>query len=145
MLIIGCGNLQRGDDAAGELVAQKLRSLGISARICSGEASELLDAWRGADDVLVVDAVVTGAPVGTVHRWSNPQSIPFAKSAGSTHGFGLAEAIALAVAMKELPARLWIYGIESENFQIGAGISPKVECAVDEVVKAIAAEMNTEL
>ena len=123
-------------------MAQKQHSLGIPARICSGEASELLDAWRGADDVLVVDAVVTGAPVGTVHRWGNPQSIPFAKSAGSTHGFGLAEAIALAVALKQLPARLWIYGIESKNFQIGAGISPEVGCAVDEVVNAIQAEVK---
>ena len=142
MLIIGCGNLQRGDDAAGVLVAQQLRSLGVEAKICGGEASELLDAWSRAEDVLVIDAVVTGAPAGTVHRWNNPDSITFGKSVASTHGFGLAEAVGLALAIKRLPASLCICGIEGKNFAIGTAVSPEVKSAVDEVVKAIAVEMK---
>ena len=75
MLIIGCGNRDRGDDGAGILVAERLRELGIEANTRSGEAVDLIEAWKSADDVIVVDAVVTGAPVarcrhGTVgSRW----------------------------------------------------------------------------
>ena len=143
MLVIGCGNLQRGDDAAGILVAERLRAFGIDARVCRGEASELMDAWTGAEEVLVVDAVITGSPVGTVHRWQNPSSIAFCKSATSTHGVGLAEAIGLSRAMQSLPAKLVIYGIEGQNFEIGADISAEVRFAVDEVVKRIAFEVKS--
>jgi len=123
-------------------VAQRLRALGVDARTCCGEASELLDAWSGADNVLVIDAVLTGALVGTVHRWDTPHSIPFGKSASSTHGFGLAEAVGLAVAMNRLPATLRIYGIEGKNFEIGAPVSPEVESAAGRLAMAIAAEMK---
>ena len=66
MLIIGCGNRQRSDDGAGILVAERLRDLGIEADMRTGEAVDLIEAWKGADDVIVVDTVVTGAPSGTV-------------------------------------------------------------------------------
>jgi len=41
MKVIACGNLECGDDAAGILVAQRLREWGIDAR----EAISLFDAW----------------------------------------------------------------------------------------------------
>lgn len=74
MLIIGCGNRQRSDDGAGILVAERLRELGIGADI--GEAADLIEAWKDADDVIVVDAVVTGAPVGTVQAWDGGSRWP---------------------------------------------------------------------
>ena len=96
MLIIGCGNRQRSDDGAGILVAERLRDLGIRAETRSGEAADLIEAWRGADDVIVVDAVVTGAPVGTVQAWDARQPLASVRTTASTHGLGVAEAIELA-------------------------------------------------
>ncbi len=43
MMIIGCGNSDRSDDAAGLLVARRLRELGIDARELSGDMLGLLD------------------------------------------------------------------------------------------------------
>ena len=43
MLIIGCGNRDRGDDAAGVLVAEGLRQLGMDVEIRRGEAAELIE------------------------------------------------------------------------------------------------------
>jgi len=140
MLILGCGNRQRGDDAAGILVAERLRTLGIAAEVCSGEPSELMGAWSGVDDVIVIDAVVAGAPAGTVHVWDGQHPPAFATATASTHGFGVAEAIELARALDRLPARLRVYGIEGKNFEIGSAISPEVECAMEEVVQRIAGE-----
>ncbi len=98
MLIIGCGNRERGDDGAGILVAERLRNLGIEAETRGGEAAELIEAWRGADDVIVVDAVVTGAPVGHGARVGRPAAAGFRRTSASTHGLGVAEAIELAQA-----------------------------------------------
>jgi len=138
-LILGCGNRQRGDDAAGILAAERLGALGIAAEVCAGEASELMDAWSGADDVIVIDAVVSGAPAGTVHLWDGQHPPAFATSAGSTHGLGVVQAIELARALGCLPTRLRVYGIEGRRFEIGSEVSPEVERAIEQVVRRIAA------
>ncbi len=142
MLIIGCGNRRRSDDGAGILVAERLRNLGIPAETRSGEAADLIEAWRGADDVIVVDAVVTGAPVGTVQAWDARQPLASASKAASTHGFGVAEAIGLAQVLQCLPARLQVYGIEGQRFEPGIEISPEVQHAIEDVARRIVARWN---
>lgn len=139
MLIIACGNLDRADDAAGILVAECLHDLGIDARVCSGETSDLMEAWSTDDDVIVVDCVVSGAPTGTVHEWEASRRFTF-QSPGSTHGLGLREAIELARAIGCLPRRLRIYGIEGKNFEVGAPVSAEVNRGVTQVVNQIATE-----
>lgn len=137
MLIIGCGNRQRGDDAAGILVAERLREIGIAAEVCSGQAADLIDAWADAEDVIVVDAVVTGAPAGTVETWDTSRTLTTRKTPATTHGFGVAEAIEIARALDRLPARLQVYGIEARQFEPGSEVSPEVAAGIQEVVRRI--------
>jgi len=140
MLIIGCGNRQRGDDAAGLLAAEKLSAFGIAAHACSGEPAELIEAWAGSDDVVVIDAVVTGAPLGTVHVWDGHQLPKFQTAAHSTHGLGVAEAIPLARVLSRLPAKLRVFGIEGARFGVRSAVSLEVERGVEETVKQIVRE-----
>jgi hydrogenase maturation protease len=141
MLIIGCGNRERSDDGAGILVAERLRELGIKAETRIGEALDLMEAWNGADDVILVDAVLTGAPVGTVQAWDGRQSLAPVWANASTHGLGVAEAIELAQVLDRLPTRLRVYGIEGRRFEPSAEISPEVQCAVEEAVRRIMADL----
>ena len=142
MLIIGCGNRDRGDDAAGVLVAEGLRQLGMDVEIRRGEAAELIEAWSGADDVIVVDAVMTGAPPGSVTLWDGQHSPASPSSTASTHGLGLTEAIELARVLGCLPVKLRVYGIEGRRFEIGVEVSPEVKGAVERVVRNIGAEVK---
>lgn len=138
MKIIGCGNPDRGDDWAGVLVAERLRELGVDAETHIGEPLVFIEAWCPADDVIVVDAVVTGAPTGTVHVWDGwPPRVP-GSARISTHGLDLGQTIELAQALGRLPARLRLYGIEGRQFSPGSNISPEVERAVEWVVRQIA-------
>jgi len=142
MLIIGCGSPERGDDAAGVHVAERLRTLGLNTRVCSGEASELMEAWDRVADVLVIDCVVTGAAAGTVHLWDAYSWLPIKRTGDSTHAFGLGEAVELTRALRRLPARLRIYGIEGQKFEIGSETSAEVLRGVEEVVSRIVAEVT---
>src|ERR1022692_3964722 len=142
MLIIGCGNRERSDDGAGILVAERLRELGIEADTRIGDAADLIEAWKGAEDVIVVDAVVTGAPVGTVQAWDGRQPLTTIRATASTHGLRVAEAIELAHVLDRLPARLRVYGVEGRRFEPGSGISPEVQRAVEEVVQRIIADVR---
>ena len=139
MRIICCGNPERGDDSAGALVAARLRELGVEAETRTGEALELLEAWRGADSVTVVDAVETGAPAGTVWLWDGWQASFPLRSLTSTHGLGLAEAFTLARVLGRLPGRLRVYGIEGRRFELGTEASPEVKLAAEDVARQIVA------
>jgi hydrogenase maturation protease len=139
MKIIGCGNPDRGDDGAGVLVAQRLREEGLDAETHIGDSLALIEAWRSAGDVIVVDAVVTGALAGTVHVWGGrPPRVP-ASPPVSSHGLDIGKTIELAEALDRLPARLRVFGIEGQQFDHGSNISPEVECAIASVVRRIAA------
>jgi hydrogenase maturation protease len=122
LLVLGVGRPDRGDDAAGWLVAQRLDGQPdvIARQVTADPAAWLTDPWWDrADEVVVVDAVVTGAAVGTVHRWS-PHVLPRETwTAGGTHDLGVAATLALAAALDRLPGRLEIVGIEGSRFGIG--------------------------
>lgn len=140
MLIIGCGNRDRGDDGAGVMVAERLREFGVNAEICTGEALTLIETWHGFNDVVVVDAVVTGSPAGKVWLWDSGAARVESSLSLSTHGFGVAEAIELARTLGRLPRRLRVLGIEGRRFDVGGDISPGVVRAVEELAKQLSAE-----
>jgi len=120
MLVLCCGHPDRGDDAAGPLVARRLREMGMDAREHTGDALSLIDAWQDMDEVVLVDAVVTGKRPGTVSAW-DALTAPLAARTrmGSSHALGLAEAIALSRTMGGLPRRLTLVGIEARRFELG--------------------------
>lgn len=141
MLILCCGHPDRGDDAAGVLVAHRLRAMGIDARVHSGEAFSLIEAWSGATEVVLVDAVSTGAPAGTVSRWdAHTASLSSHWFCCSTHSLGIAAAVGIARNLDRLPRYLWIYGIEARQFDAGSKPLPDVMRAVEEVADLIAKE-----
>ncbi len=134
------GTIDRGDDAAGLLVARRLRELGIDAAEHSRDGLSLLEAWRGCEDVILIDAVVTGAPPGEILRWDGADASVIADPVrSSTHAFGVAEALKLARALGRMPARLTIYGIEARQFQMGSSLTPEVAAAVEKLAREILA------
>jgi hydrogenase maturation protease len=144
ILVIGVGNDYSGDDAVGRVVARELKSIeGGSVRVVeeSGEGTALIQVWKGTDLVIVVDAVHSGGVPGTIYRFdTEAQPIPTRFFRYSTHAFSVAEAIELARALSQLPAKLVVYGIEGKNFASGAALSSEAAAAVGEVVGRIKEE-----
>jgi hydrogenase maturation protease len=143
VLILGCGNPDRSDDAAGLLVARRLRELGIDAHEAGGGGLALIDAWSGWADVIVVDAVMSGAPPGTITIWdARTSAFPVGQFRCSTHALGVAEAIELARALDRLPSKLIVFGIEGVRFDPGEPPSAEVADAVERLARHIAKETN---
>jgi len=148
IVVIGIGNEYRGDDGVGTMVARRLRErflAEITVLEESGEGAALIDSWRGANWVVLIDAVRSGAPPGTVRRLDASAPVPAGYFHYSTHAFSVAEAIELARSLNQLPSHLIVYGIEGENFAAGIGLSPVVERAVEEAVESVAAEVRQAL
>ena len=142
-LVIGVGNAMRRDDAAGLAAARCVRAAGIDALEACGDLSSLPDCWEDRTQVIIVDAVRTGAAPGTLHRFdaaAGPLPALFAR--GSTHAFGVAEAVELARVLGRLPQALVVYGIEGGDFSPGEGLSPAVQRAVEQAAARIQAEVR---
>ncbi len=147
ILVIGIGNEYRSDDAAGLVVARRLRQLSlrnITVIEESGEGTDLMESWKGADTVIIVDAASSGAKPGTIHRIdARAQRIPTRLLRYSTHTFSVGEAVELARAMNRLPPRMVVYGIEGERFDEGTVLSRAVQGSVDTVVNLVLKQLRT--
>ncbi|MDX3966862.1 MAG: hydrogenase maturation protease [Bradyrhizobium sp.] len=144
-IVLGIGNPDRGDDAAGRRVARLLRwrlPEDVEVAEHDGEATALLARFDGAAAAFLVDACTSGAPAGTVRRFDvSAVPLPEAAFGLSTHGFGLAEAVELARALGQLPPRCVVYAIEGACFAGGAPLSPAVAAAVADVARRLGAEI----
>lgn len=141
--VVGLGNPMRRDDGAAlELVRRLGDSLNpVAARAYEGEPIGLLDLWAGAEAVVLVDAVRSGAAAGAIHRVDvSTKAIPVVLRRRATHTIGVAEALELGRTLGRLPRQTVFYGIEGADFALGVGLSPPVLAAMPALVEAVRSE-----
>lgn len=144
-VVIGVGNAFRRDDGLGLVVAERLAGQphdGFDVVALDGEPSRVVDAWTGTALAVVIDALRSPEPPGTILRYeAGLDPVPAERVVSSSHTMGPGEAYELGVALDRLPARLVIYGVVGEEFTEGQGLSPAVVEAVDGVVDAVIDEL----
>lgn len=89
IFIIGVGNAYRSDDAVGLWVARCLRSEiddDVLIQEESGEGTALMEAWNGADAVILIDAAQSGGKLGTVYCFDVHEQAPPASPSHSSDG-----------------------------------------------------------
>lgn len=139
--ILCCGRMDWGDDAVGPLCAAALAERKIPALTLGGSASELLEAWREARHVIVVDAMVTGGKAGTLHRMAYGDADFHPEWTRScARGPGLAQAVRLGASLHCLPETLLLLGIEGADFEWASTPSPEVAAAMPALVEAVMKE-----
>lgn len=132
-LIIGLGNVFRGDDALGIEFVNTMKSRYPNAadyHIESGDCLELPGIWKERDTI-VVDAVHTHEQMaGRIHTFESLAELSLAsEQMFSTHGFGLKEAIGLAEQLGKLPNSMLVVGVEGVSWDIGARFSDETASA----------------
>jgi hydrogenase maturation protease len=145
--VIGVGNEWRGDDAVGLLVARSLKTDPmplVEIAECRGTVTAVREAWKDATAVIVVDAVVSGGSPGDIYHFNvHGGGVPVQLSRSpSSHGWGVAEALALGQLFQELPPYLIIFGIEGHNFGPGQEVSQEVAAAIPEAARRIRREIQ---
>ncbi len=137
------GHRDRGDDAVGPLVADRLRDRGVAVLDCHEEPTRLLDAMGGLDLLVVVDAVRSGASPGTLLRIeARHEPLPADLGLASTHAFGIAETLELARALGRAPARVVVHGVAGERFGMGDAPTPAVVAALDPLVERVVTDLG---
>ena len=146
ILVIGAGNPDRGDDGVGALVVRLLSGklppeVGLLAR--PGDMLGLIAAWEACDLVICIDAAAPSGEPGHIDRFDlGEDALPIWGASTSSHGFGLAETIALARNLGRAPGRIILYAIEGGEFECGAAMTPEVAAAAEMAAERIVAEIG---
>ncbi len=144
VLVLGLGNPLVTDDSVGLRVVEQLRPL--LADRPDVEVSEdywgglrLMERMIGFDRAIVVDAIQTGAPPGTVHLLA-ADGIATQRSA-SAHDVNLATALEFGRrAGAQLPenAHIRLVGVEAEDtLTFSEQCTPAVQAAIPDAVGAV--------
>jgi hydrogenase maturation protease len=145
IIVIGIGNDFRCDDAAGLVVAQRLKNLlPTSITVCeqSGDGLLLIDSWKDAQKAILIDAVYSGGQPGEIYRFdAYEQPIPATFFHLSSHALSVAEAIELSWTLGSIPPKLIVYGIEANRFTAGTILSAEIKKAIEKVITLIIDEI----
>ena len=148
VLVVGCGNLLRGDDGVGPVLVRHLWDRGVpdGARLVDGGTAGMDVAFqmRGAQRVVIVDACLTqgdaGAAPGTVYRVPGEELGELPPLEGlHTHSFRWDHAIAFArwALGEACPTDITVFLIEAASVELGAELSEPVRTAMEQVIELI--------
>lgn len=130
-LVVGIGQEAAGDDGVGLLVARAVAAHGV-ATLEASDATVLIALLAEGRRVVVVDAVVGAGKAGHVLHL-RPDDLADGHTLLSSHGIGVAEALALAGVLKG-PAGLRaveVVGVAVDGApRVGSKVSAAVAAAV---------------
>jgi hydrogenase maturation protease len=147
LMIVGCGNLLRGEDGVGPILVRHLWNGGVpeNVRLVDGGTAGMDVAFqmRGAERVIVIDASNTGAEPGTVFKIPGPELEDLPPLSGlHTHSFRWDNALAFArwLLGDAYPREIEVYLIEARDFSPGAELGPEVTAGMTRVLSLIRKE-----
>lgn len=145
-VVVGCGNLLRGDDAVGPILIRHLWEDGVGDRdgvtlVDGGTAGmDVAFKMRGARQVILIDASSTGAAPGTIYRvpGAEVEQLPPLEGLHS-HQFRWDHALAFArwLLADEYPDDIVVFLIEVAGTEPGAPLSAPVDRARVEVMDLV--------
>jgi hydrogenase maturation protease len=150
-LVLGLGNPLVRDDSVGLRVAAELRTqLAGRGNVEVDEdywgGLRLMERMVGYQRVIVIDAIVSGAAAGTIHRLG-PGDLPTQRSA-SSHDMNLPTALALGrQAGLDLPEdqNILLVGVEAEDIlTFGETCTPAVAAAVAHAARDVLEILNSD-
>ncbi len=151
LLVIGCGNILRGDDAVGPVLVRTLMAQGApeGVRVVDGGTAGMDVAFgmRGAARVVIVDAAATGAESGTVYRVPAEELAQLPPIDGlHTHNFRWDHALSFSAWLlgPHKPTDVTVFLIEGASYEPGGELSAPVEAGMRQVMSIIETEFFPE-
>lgn len=148
LTIIGCGNLNRNDDAVGVMIAQRLQKYltahphpQVQVFDCGTAGMEVMFQARGSKKLVIIDASSTGSQPGAVFKVPGKELESLPETSYNLHDFRWDNALAAGrkIFKDVFPTEVIVYLIEAENLGFGLELSPVVENSANLVFAEITA------
>jgi hydrogenase maturation protease len=147
VLVLGIGNLIMGDDGAGVRVVQRLQQeylLPEEVDVMDGGTLglDILPRLEGVERLIMVDAVETGMPPGTMVRLTG-EELPIAlETKVSPHQTGLKDLLAVSQLLGHAPAEMVLIGVQPGDIGMGTDLTPAVAGQVNAMLAAVLDELR---
>jgi hydrogenase maturation protease len=147
VLVLGLGNVLCGDDGAGVVAVHRLRrgwEVPPGVRIVDGGTLglDLLALVGASDTVVLIDAVDTGDPPGTLVRMSGDEVGPAVYERLSPHQIGVADLLSGVSLCECYPQEVVILGVVPHTTELQFGLAPQVAAAIDGLVASAVDELG---
>lgn len=147
-LVLGLGNTIMSDDGVGPKVITRLKE----TEICVADIDfldggtlglDLLPYLEGVQRLILVDAVETGQPAGTLVRLTGDE-VPMAlETKLSPHQMGMKDLLAVAQLMGQLPEEIILLGVQPQLIEMGTELSPPVAAVFPSLVLLVQNEISS--
>ena len=148
-LVVGCGNILRGDDATGPVLIRRMWDRGLPAGVhCADGGTGGMDVafqMRGVPHVILVDACQSGSEPGALFEVPGHEVEQLPPVAGiNLHAFRWDHAIAFGrwLLKDDYPEKITVYLVEGVDFNVGEGLSPAVDQAIGRLVDKLFEVLN---
>jgi hydrogenase maturation protease len=146
-VVLGIGNMLMTDEGIGVRVIEEIERRfrmppGIEVIDGGTSGMELLDALDDLDHLIVVDAVRSGDPPGSLIRLVDDEVPALFQTRLSPHQLGLSDVLASLKLMDGFPRHLVLLGCEPQSLATALGLTPAVEARVEDLVQAVLAELE---
>lgn len=146
-VVIGLGNVVLSDDGLGVHAVRRMHHRyqpGDGVELVEGGTAGLLllPCLADAKRVIIVDAIDTGAPAGTLVRLDGEDWASAFESRMTPHDVGLVDLLGAARLSGAWPERLVLHGVQPASTSIGIELSTPVAAALERLLDAVAAELR---
>jgi hydrogenase maturation protease len=146
VLVLGLGNVLLEDEGLGIHALNMLRqryAFPPEIEFLDGGTSgmALIDKISGRERLLVLDAVQTGDPPGTLVKLSD-QDVPVYFGLKVTfHQLGLADVLASLELSGERPGHVTVIGLVPNSLELSLDLSDPISSRLDDLIEAVVGEL----
>ncbi len=145
-LVLGVGNLLLTDEGIGIHAIQRIleeKRLPEDVDIVDGGTAglALLYYLEGVDTLVIIDAVETGGPPGTIIRLAGDRIPVYMSLKVSPHEITLPDFLAAAQLRDLYPKEVIVWGMQPRSLEVGVDLSPDVEARLDTLVGHVVNEL----
>jgi hydrogenase maturation protease len=151
LTIIGCGNLNRNDDAVGVIIAQRLQQYlaqnphpQVRVFDCGTAGMEVMFQARGSEKLIILDASCTDSEPGAIFKVPGKELEALPEPSYNLHDFRWDHALAAGrkIFKDDFPQDVTVYLIEAANLDFGLDLSPAVQHSADLVLAELITIIN---
>ena len=147
VLVLGLGNILLQDEGVGVRVIERLKQqyeFPDDVELMDGGTAgmALYEHIIDRDRLIVVDAVKTGRPPGSLVTLADDEVPSFFQSKVSPHQLALSDLLAVLKLTGEQPASITVIGVEPQSLDIGLELSELIAARVDTLVNGVVEQLR---
>ncbi|RKZ35523.1 MAG: hydrogenase 2 maturation endopeptidase [Gammaproteobacteria bacterium] len=146
-LLLGVGNILLQDEGVGVRVVEEFQRRylipeGLDVLDGGTSGIDLLHHIANREHLIIVDAVKTGDPPGTVIRLGGDKVPAFFRQKITPHQLGISDVLAVATLRDEHPKNIVLIGIVPLTMETGLELSTAIAAKLDTLIDRVLEELE---